>query len=46
MKVNSVYNAFGAVILLAIIATLAAKPRIVRDVLSGTTNLVKAAKAS
>lgn len=45
MKVNSIYNAFGAVILLAIIATLAAKPKIVQDVLSGTTSLVRAAKA-
>jgi hypothetical protein len=44
VKVNSIYNAFGAVILLAIIATLAAKPKIVHDVLSGTTNLITAAK--
>lgn len=45
MKVNSIYNAFGAIILLSIIATLAAKPKIVSDVLSGTTNLIRAAKA-
>jgi len=45
VKVNSIYNAFGAVIMLSIIATLAAKPKIVHDVLSGTTSLIRAAKA-
>lgn len=44
MKVKGIFDAFGAVILLAIIGTLAAKPAIVRDVLSGSTNLITAAK--
>jgi hypothetical protein len=44
MKVSGIFDAFGAVILLAIIATLAARPRIVRDVLGGLTNVIGAAK--
>lgn len=44
MKVSSVLDIFGAVILLAIIGTLAAKPAIVKDTLSGFTNLIAAAK--
>jgi hypothetical protein len=44
VKVNSIWNAFGAIVLLAIIATLAAKPKIVHDTLTGTTSLIKAAK--
>jgi hypothetical protein len=45
LNIGSLWEAFGAIILLAIIATLAVRPRIVRDVLSGTTNLIRAAKA-
>ena len=44
MKVSSIFDAFGAVILLAIIGTLATKPQLVKDTLGGVTNLIGAAK--
>lgn len=44
MKVSSVLDVFGAVILLAIIGTLATKPALVKDTLGGFTNLITAAK--
>ena len=44
MKVSSILDLGGAVILLAIIATLAAKPGIVKDTLGGFAGLISAAK--
>jgi len=44
MRVNSVLDLGGAIVLLAIIATVALHPKIVTDVTGGFVNSIKAAK--
>lgn len=44
MKVSSIFDAFGAIILLAIIGTLATKPALVKDTLGGLNTLIGTAK--
>lgn len=44
MRVNSILDLAGAIILLAIIATVASKPKIVGEVTGGFVSAIKAAK--
>jgi hypothetical protein len=44
VKVSGIFDLAGAVILLAIIGTLATKPKLVSDTLGGFTGLISAAK--
>ena len=44
MRVNSVLDLGGAIVLLGIIATVALHPKIVTDVTGGFVNSIKAAK--
>lgn len=44
MKVNSVLDVFGGIILLAIIATLALHPKVVTSTVGGFTSAIAAAK--
>jgi hypothetical protein len=44
MKVSGIFDLAGAVILLAIIGTLATKPKLVTETLGGFTQLISAAK--
>lgn len=44
MKVNSVIDVAGAIVLLAIIAVVATHPKIVTDVTGGFVNAINAAR--
>lgn len=44
MKVNSIFDVAGGIILLAIIAVVATHPKIVTDVTGGFVNAINAAR--
>lgn len=46
MRVNSVIDVAGAIIMLAMLSVVALHPKIVTDVTGGFTNAIKAAKGN